>query len=96
MCSSDLNDTVAIGGIAAAGEAGLRLPNEMSFIGSDNIQLGLFSNPSLTSRGVDLDELAGKLVELMLRRLNKPDSEILAITMPQQLFIRNSTVPPHK
>lgn len=90
------NDTVAIGGIAAAGEAGMRLPEEMSFIGSDNIQLGRFSNPSLTSRGVDLDELAEKLVELMLRRLNTPDSEILAITMPQKLFIRNSTVPPRK
>jgi LacI family transcriptional regulator len=89
------NDTVAIGGIAAAGEAGLRLPEEMSFIGSDNIQLGRFSNPSLTSCGVELDELAGKLVELMLRRLNTPEAEILSLIIPQKLFIRNSTVPTH-
>ena len=64
-----LNDMLAIGAMRALKEAGLRIPQDVSVIGHDNILLGEFESHSLTTIDINpefeaklyIDYVAGKL-----------------------------------
>src|SRR6185436_14243203 len=43
------NDLMAIGALCAVHEHGLRVPDDMSVIGFDDIELALFTSPPLTT-----------------------------------------------
>ncbi|GAC1362645.1 MAG: LacI family DNA-binding transcriptional regulator [Acidobacteriaceae bacterium] len=55
LCSNDLT---AIGAMGAIYEYGLRIPDDISVVGYDGIQLSAFTQPSLTTLSVDRQELA--------------------------------------
>ncbi len=52
------NDLTAIGAMGAIYEHGLRIPEDISVVGYDGIQLSAFTHPSLTTLSVDRQELA--------------------------------------
>lgn len=56
-----LNDLVAIGAMATAKKAGLRIPEDISFAGSDNMPMSEYITPALTTvdlRATDIGALA--------------------------------------
>ncbi len=55
LCSNDLT---AIGAMGAVYERGLRVPEDISVVGYDGIQLSAFTHPSLTTLSVPRVELA--------------------------------------
>jgi len=55
LCSNDLT---AIGAMGAIFEHGLRVPEDMSVVGYDGIQLSAYTHPSLTTLSVPRTELA--------------------------------------
>ena len=55
LCSNDLT---AIGAMGSIYEHGLRIPEDISVVGYDGIQLSAFTHPSLTTLSVDRQELA--------------------------------------
>jgi DNA-binding LacI/PurR family transcriptional regulator len=87
------NDTVAMYGMSVAGQHGIRVPQDMSFIGFDNVSMGLISNPPLTTLGVPADELARYLVDLMVHRLATPDAPRQEMLLEQRLVVRHSCAP---
>lgn len=89
------NDTVAMYGMSVAGQNGIRVPQDMSFIGFDDVSMGLISNPPLTTLGVPADELGKLLVDLMIRRLTTPDAPRQELLLEQRLVVRHSCAPPH-
>lgn len=90
------NDISAIGAIRALQEAGLRVPEDVSVLGFDDVYAAAFHNPALTTIRQPLFEMGILAAQTLLERLVKaPDNgagEIPAtLTVEPKLIIRQST-----
>ncbi|HEV2275573.1 MAG TPA: LacI family DNA-binding transcriptional regulator [Acidobacteriaceae bacterium] len=86
------NDTAAIGAIRALHEAGLRVPDDVSVIGFDDIMSSSFGIPSLTTVRQPLREMGKAGAELLLKRINHPKAHHpQQVIMEPELVIREST-----
>ncbi len=93
------NDVMAIGSIRTMVEAGLRIPEDCSVTGFDNIELAAYTNPPLTTFDQPKYELGRQAALMMLRLLDKQGDETGKLssdilTLRGQLILRNSTAPP--
>src|ERR1700680_5174690 len=88
------NDISAMGAIRALREAGLHVPEDVSVVGFDDIQSAAFQNPALTTVRQPLREMGGAAAEILLKRINRPGSELHdKHTVEPQLVIRETTGP---
>ncbi|MBZ0277065.1 MAG: LacI family transcriptional regulator [Anaerolineae bacterium] len=87
------NDVMAIGVMAALQEAGLRVPQDVSVIGYDDIPLASYSNPRLTTIAQPARELGHLAVERLLERLDDPDVPARLDMLPVTLVERDSCRP---
>lgn len=85
------NDNVALGVLKALESSGVRVPEEVSVIGFDNIDVSAFSSPSLTTFDVPKKELGHFAVRFLLDRIENPRERNIRITIPYQLIEREST-----
>jgi DNA-binding LacI/PurR family transcriptional regulator len=88
------NDISAMGAIRALREAGKQVPEDVSVIGFDDIQSAAFQNPGLTTVRQPLREMGRAAAEILLKRINRPGSELRDqhIVEPE-LVIRETTYP---
>jgi DNA-binding LacI/PurR family transcriptional regulator len=92
------NDMLAIGVLKALQQFGVRVPEEFSITGFDNIVFSNYTNPPLTTFDQPKRFIGQKAAELVLSLLNSTSD----IHMPQQkihvlkgrLLVRQSTAPP--
>jgi LacI family transcriptional regulator len=85
------NDPMAIGAISVLQRAGLRLPDNMSVIGFDNISQATAIYPALTTVAQPMDEMARTSVSLLLDRIKQRGSEARRqIILPTRLIERES------
>ena len=89
------NDIAAIGAIRALKEAGLRVPEDVSVVGFDDIQSAAYSTPSLTTVQQPLKEMGKLGARILLERIANPEKTELAaeIVMQPALIVRESTGP---
>ena len=66
------NDVSAIGAIRALREAGLRVPQDVSIVGFDDIQSAAFQNPGLTTVRQPLRTMGILAAEAILRQIASP------------------------
>jgi LacI family transcriptional regulator len=87
-------DALAIGAMCAIREAGLRIPEDISVVGVDDLDLAAFQHPPLTTIRQSITELAVLGLQLMFDLLdgNKPDQ--MNIVMEPVLVVRQSTSAP--
>lgn len=95
------NDSMAIGAIGAIREAGLRIPNDISVCGFDDIPVAKYLSPSLTSVHVPIHDLGVMAINRLFDRLqNKSKMHAAHILVPTTLQIRTSckkiTIQPHQ
>jgi DNA-binding LacI/PurR family transcriptional regulator len=90
------NDISAMGAIHALREAGLRVPENVSVVGFDDIQSAAYQHPSLTTVRQPLREMGRIAAETVLRRINRPALDLLGAerTVEPELIIRETTCPP--
>lgn len=86
------NDLSAIGAIRALREAGLRVPEDVSVVGFDDINSAAFQNPSLTTIRQPLQQMGSIAAKRLLRRLDG-DSDPGEISVKPELIVRESTCP---
>lgn len=84
------NDMMAMGVINAANEKGIAIPEELSIIGYDDIQIAKFMSPSLTTIHQPMYSLGQAAVETLLRRLDKSCDETQVIQLEPTLVERSS------
>ena len=90
------NDLTAIGAMGAIHEAGLRIPEDISVIGFDGIELSAYTQPALTTLQVPRGEVA----ELAFRSLlHHKSAEVKKLTAKERiiqptLVVRGTTAPP--
>jgi DNA-binding LacI/PurR family transcriptional regulator len=87
------NDISAMGAIRALREAKLRVPDEVSVVGFDDIQSAAYQNPALTTVRQPLREMGRIAAETLLRRIRHPgsDSQGGEIMVEPKLMIRETT-----
>jgi LacI family transcriptional regulator len=86
------SDTQALGVIEAAQDHGLRVPEDLSVIGYDDIELAEYVG--LTTIRQMLYESGKRGVELLLEKLADPAIKPVCEVMPTELIIRRTTAPP--
>ncbi len=84
------NDLAAFGVMDAVREAGLRIPEDMSVIGFDDIPQASLTYPKLTSVRQPLQEMGRIAVKLLLEQIHQPDRATQHITLETQLVKRDS------
>ncbi|HEY9064239.1 MAG TPA: LacI family DNA-binding transcriptional regulator [Burkholderiaceae bacterium] len=88
------NDLMAIGAICAAAEAGLRVPQDLSVIGFDDIALAAFSNPPLTTIAQPKHQTGELAARMLLQRIAKPKRPLQREILRPTLVLRRSTATP--
>ncbi|MFE0760999.1 LacI family DNA-binding transcriptional regulator [Streptomyces smyrnaeus] len=86
------NDTVALGVCAALREMGLRVPQDVSVAGFDDLPFSVDTSPALTTVRLPLQEAGARAGQLALGTLAPPPSGI--VTVGHELRLRASTAPP--
>jgi len=88
------NDLTAIGIMGAVYAAGLRVPEDISVVGFDDIQAAAFQNPSLTTIRQPLRSMGATAAKILLRRIRAQGSDPDLVPVIPELVIRESTLPP--
>jgi LacI family transcriptional regulator len=65
------NDSIALGVIKAAGEVGVRIPEDVSLVGFDDIEIAALTYPALTTIRQPKYEVGRMAVEMLLRSNNQ-------------------------
>ena len=87
-----MSDVMAIGVIWAARELGLRVPQDLSIIGFDDLDVAPHSNPPLTTVHQPIRQKGEESVRLLLRMIASPDAARPEHkTLETRLIIRGST-----
>jgi DNA-binding LacI/PurR family transcriptional regulator len=86
------SDTQAMGAIQAARDADLRIPEDLSLIGYDDIQAAEYME--LTTVHQLLFESGQRGVRLLLETLENPETEPVHEVLPTELIVRGTTAPP--
>ncbi|BDZ40353.1 LacI family transcriptional regulator [Microbacterium suwonense] len=86
------NDLSAIEMIRVAAEHGLRVPDDLSVIGFDDIPNAAAHTPQLTTVRQPLPEMGAAAVRVLLTMLDGGEYE--HVRMPAELVVRESTAPP--
>lgn len=87
------NDLIAMGAMSALEESGVRVPEDVSVVGIDDIFFAFLARPPLTTISVPREQLgikAFEALESMLKRKRKRGS---TYTLETDLVVRRSTAP---
>lgn len=88
------NDIAAIGAIRALHDAGLRVPEDVSVVGFDDIRMAAFSTPSITTIRQPLQQMGEKAAQILLSRMSGKMEHPDEVAVEPELVIRESTLPP--
>jgi DNA-binding LacI/PurR family transcriptional regulator len=85
------NDISAMGAIRAIRDAGMRVPEDISIVGFDDIQSAAYQIPGLTTVRQPLRKMGKIAAETLLRRINRPGLEhVNKITVEPELMVRET------
>ena len=90
------NDISAIGAMRAFQEAGLRVPEDISVVGFDDISIASFSIPPLTTVRQPLEKMGRIAAQTLLDRIEERTAFTPEIAVEPELISRRSTGPPRK
>jgi LacI family repressor for deo operon, udp, cdd, tsx, nupC, and nupG len=88
------NDEMALGAMKAAKRLGMRLPDDLSVVGFDDIQFARYMDPPLTTISQPLRAIGEGTVRLLLEILGGHAKTPESVTLPHTLTIRSSTARP--
>lgn len=88
------NDLVALGVLKALHELGVNVPQEVSVVGFDNLNLLDYLSLPLTSVNVPRYEMGTRAAEILIRQIESPSSTVEKVNLEATLVDRQSTAPP--
>jgi LacI family transcriptional regulator len=86
------NDLMALGAIRACHEAKRRIPQDISIIGFDDIQLASVSFPALSTIRIDKHAMGQKAFEQVLEAIQHPNERPPEITLEVEFVARETTL----
>ncbi|NBI42741.1 substrate-binding domain-containing protein [[Haemophilus] felis] len=84
------NDSIALGAYQTLWRQGLRVPQDMSVIGYDNIHLAQYMSPPLSTINQPKAELGKLAVETLLQRIKNPQENYRTLLLEPEIIERES------
>ncbi|WP_447908227.1 substrate-binding domain-containing protein [Haemophilus influenzae] len=84
------SDTIAIGAYQAIQQQGLRIPQDLSIMGYDDIELARYLSPPLSTICQPKAELGKLAVEALLQRIKNPNENYLTLVLEPTCVLRES------
>ncbi len=88
-----ISDRMALGCLSALQDAGLRVPEDVSLVGYDNLELLNYVRPRLTTVDHGGREAGRRLARRLLDRIRDPALEPEVLVSEPQLLVRETTGP---
>ena len=88
------SDLMALGGLCAAGAAGVRVPAQLSVVGYDDIAGASYALPPLTTVAPPKHDMAQLAIELLIDRIRGEHAPLRSMALASTLVVRASTAPP--
>jgi LacI family transcriptional regulator len=88
------NDISAIATMTAAAELGVRVPEDLSVVGFDNIPESALSTPALTTVEQPIRLMGQRAVEMLIELIRGQTLEEIHLTLDTRLVVRASTAAP--
>lgn len=89
-----INDMTALGALCALNELHIRVPEDMSIVGCDNIGISRYFTPPLTTIETHCFTRGEEMVKALVRKIDGGENE--NILLPCEDVFRDSLVPPKK
>jgi len=92
LCASDC---VALGAMRAAASLGIRVPQELSIVGFDDIEASALLTPALTTLHVPVHDIGRQAIRLLMSQVRSESEGLRSgcrVRLVPQLVIRESTV----
>lgn len=90
FASSDLK---AIGAMDAAREMGIRIPEDVSLMGYDDLAMSAFANPALSTVNQNTRKLGERAAEILLFELREEENGQIREEIVPTVIVRDSTAP---
>lgn len=90
------SDFQAMGVLRAAHDLGLRVPEDLSVVGYDNLPVTEWISPRLTTVNQPLQEMAATATRMVLSLARGETPANLRIDLATELVVRDSTAPPRE
>lgn len=88
------NNLMALGALSELAARGVRIPDELSFVGFDDLEDAALLRPAISTVGRPMDEQGAKAMELLLARLRGEEGPPQRIVLPTRFVARESSGPP--
>lgn len=85
------NDLMAIGVLCRAQQLGLCIPEHLSVVGFDDIELSAYTSPPLSTVAQPKEQLGAIATKILFERINQQRTEPCRITLKPELRVRAST-----
>ncbi|KIL43989.1 LacI family transcriptional regulator [Jeotgalibacillus alimentarius] len=87
------SDSMAIGAMRALHEKGVRVPEQVSVVGFNDIEMSRYLQPSLTTIQVHTEYMGEAAVDLLLDQLTSKRKIAKKVVLPTTLLVRESSGP---
>ncbi len=84
------NDVIAVGAYNAAVARSVRVPDELSLVGFDDIDMAAWDVFQLSTVRHDFDGMVESTVELLVDRIAHPDGPVRRVVITPELVLRNT------
>jgi len=88
------NDEMAIGALKRIKQQGLRVPEDISLVGFDDIPFARYCDPPLTTIAQPAEAFGQKAVEMLIALIEKKPLAQRHVVLPFELTLRRSTAAP--
>jgi LacI family transcriptional regulator len=90
------DDQIACGLLSKFNQQGVRVPNEISIVGFDDIDEAKYFHPPLTTVHVPKEKIGEEMARVLFDKLADPSRPTVKLTVPTDLVIRESCAAPPK
>src|SRR5207249_3912989 len=87
LCSGDL---IALGVLAALGDRGIQVPEDVAMVGFDGVADGAFSRPRLTTIAHPIADMVEQGIDALFHLMALPDASPQRVTLTPRLIVRES------
>ena len=74
----------------AFNDEGIRIPEDLSLVGFDNIEMASYVKPALTTISIPSDALAHFAVKILIDKIEHKRNFPVTVQIPYELIIRES------
>jgi len=84
-------DEIAIGAMKAIKEAGLKVPDDFSIVGFDDIEISQYLNPALTTIRQQKEEMGIEAADMIIKLINHKEEKVEPEVIKTKLIERSTT-----